>query len=92
MPERTYFDSLDDAMAALGVPLESRALARALTPDVPSEIWIPVNTPNYIAVRPHGERVVKTYVNRTFIEQRLAPTRYEKTYIVGGIADGPHAR
>lgn len=91
MPERTHFDSLDDAMAALGVPLDSRALARALTPDVPSEIWIPAKSP-YIAVRPHGERVVKTYVNRTFIDQWLAPTRYERTYIVGGIADGPHAR
>jgi len=91
MPERTHFDSLDDAMAALGVPLESRALARALTPDVPSEIWIPAKSP-YIAVRPLGERVVKTYVNRTFIDQWLAPTRYERTHIVGGIADGPHAR
>ena len=91
MPGRTHFDSLDDAMAALGVPLESRALARALTPDVPSEIWIPAKSP-YIAVRPLAERVVKTYVNRTFIDQWLAPTRYERTYIVGGIADGPHAR
>lgn len=91
MPERTYFDSLDDAMAALGVPLESRALARALTPAIPSEIWIPAKSP-YIAVRPLGERVVKTYVNRTFIDQWLAPTRYERTHIVGGIADGPHAR
>lgn len=45
MPERTYFDSLDDAMAALGLPPESRALARALTPDVPSEIWIPGKAP-----------------------------------------------
>lgn len=38
MSERTHFDSLNEAMAALGVPLASRALARALTPDVPSEI------------------------------------------------------
>ena len=91
MPERTHFDSLDHAMAALGVPLESPALARALTPDVPSETWIPAKSP-YIAVRPLGERVVKTYVNRTFIDQWLAPTRYERTHIVGGIADGPHAR
>ncbi|WP_421735725.1 hypothetical protein [Cellulomonas sp.] len=91
MPDRTHFDSLDDAMAALGVPLEGQALARALTPAVPSEIWIPAKIP-YIAVRPLGERVVKTYVNRTFIDQWLAPTRYERTHIVGGIADGPHAR
>lgn len=93
MPERTHFDSLDDAMAALGVPLESRALARALTPDVPSEMWIPASGKSrYIAVRPLGERVVKTYVNRTCVDQWLAPTRYERTHIVGGIADGPHAR
>ena len=91
MPARTHFDSLDDAMAALGVPLKSRALARALTPDVPSEIWIPAKS-SYIAVRPLGEHVVKTYVNRTYIDQWLAPTRYERTHIVGGIADGPHAR
>ncbi|GAA2725772.1 hypothetical protein CAE01nite_20770 [Cellulomonas aerilata] len=68
MPARTNFDSLDDAMAALGVPIESRALARALTPDVPSEIWMPAKSP-YIAVRPLGERVVETYVNRTYIDQ-----------------------
>lgn len=91
MPRRTYFDSLDDAMALLGVPLESRALARALTPDIPSEIWMPAKSP-YIAIRPFGERVVKTYVNRTFIDQWVAPTRYERTHIVGGIADGPRAR
>ncbi|MCC2321360.1 hypothetical protein [Cellulomonas xiejunii] len=77
MPERTHFDSLDEAMAALGVPLESRSL--------------PAKSP-YIAVRPLGERVIKTYVNRTFIDQWLAPTRYERTHTVGGIADGPHAR
>ena len=91
MPRRTYFDSLDDAMALLGVPLESRALARALTPDIPSEIWMPAKSP-YIAIRPFGERGVKTYVNRTFIDQWVAPTRYERTHIVGGIADGPRAR
>lgn len=91
MPRRTYFDSLDDAMALLGVPLESRALARALTPDIPSEIWMPAKSP-YIAIRPFGERVVKTYVNRTFIDQWVAPTRYERTHIVGGIADGPRER
>lgn len=91
MGDRTYFESLDDAMAALGVPVESRGLARALTPDVPSEIWIPAKSP-YIAVRPCGERVIKTYVNRKFIDQWVAPSRYERTHIVDGIADGPHAR
>lgn len=44
------------------------------------------------AIRPLGERVVKTYVNRTFVDQWVAPTRYERTSIVGGIADGPHPR
>lgn len=91
MPNRTYFESLDDAMAALRVPVESRALARELTPNVPSEIWIPAKS-TYIAVRPHGERVIKTYVNRKFIDRWVAPTRYERTHIVGGIADGPYAR
>lgn len=91
MLERTYFESLDDAMAALRVPVESRALVRELTPSVPSSIWIPTKS-RYIAVRPHGERVIKTYVNRTFVDRWIAPTRYERTYVVGGIADGPHVR
>lgn len=73
-------------MASLDVPVGNRAL----TPDIPSEIWIPAKSP-CIAVRPLGERVVKTYVNRTFIDKWVAPARYERTH-VGGIADGPHAR
>ena len=91
MPDRTYYDTLDDAMAVLGVPVESRPLARDLTPSVPSEIWIPAKS-TYIAVRPHGERVVKTYVNRRFVDQWVAPRRYERTHVVGGIADGPYER
>ncbi|MDM7853648.1 hypothetical protein [Cellulomonas alba] len=91
MPDRTYYDTLDDAMAALGVPVESRPLARDLTPRVPSEFWIPAKS-TYIAVRPQGERVVKTYVNRGFVDRWVAPRRYERTHIVGGVADGPYER
>jgi len=79
MADRTHYETLDAAMAALGVPVESRSLARDLTPSVPSEIWIPAKS-TYIAVRPQGERVVKTYVNRGLVDRWVAPRRYGRTH------------
>lgn len=85
---RTYFESLDAAMQALPVPVERREVVRALVSAGPADIWIPERSP-YIAVRPHGEKLVRQYVNKSFVDLRLAPSTYERTDVVGGVAGTP---
>jgi hypothetical protein len=86
-----YYDSLDEAMEALKVPIENRSIARDLVPHGPVEIWIPPAS-TYIAIKPQGDRGVRIYVNRRLIDRKLAPNKYERTWMRNGVADGPYER
>ncbi|MDO8143621.1 hypothetical protein [Isoptericola sp. 178] len=78
-------------MDVLQVPSENRRLVHAVVPDGDAEFWIPLKSA-YIAVRPTGERTIRYFVNRRFVDHHVGPSRYERTEFVEGEAVGPFQR
>lgn len=83
-----YYPSLEAAMEALPVSVENRAAVRNIIPRGRAEFWIPAKS-TYIAVRPEGEKRVRQYVNKYFVDRRVAPGTYERTEIHDGVAGEP---
>lgn len=89
--DSTLFETLEDAMRALPVSEENRAIVRDLVPHGPAEFWIPARS-RYIAVKPRGEQFVHQYIQRGFVDTRLAPGRYEHTTFVKGVRGAPFVK